>query len=331
MPRATIYDIARIANVSASTVSRVINNKPTVKPQTRERILQILKENNYLPNETARSLVMHSSRIVGILISDIRTTHHTDGIYYMQREFSENNYSCLIYNTGRDETDWPQYFQSLGQRKVDAAILMGSIYQSQAVRDAIQLYLPNTPVVLCNGCLEGPNIYSLLVNEQEGVFNCVRHLHERGYKHPAFLYNQSTPSNESKRRGFEEGLAHFYPDCERIVEQTGHENHEIYDTTRRVLTEHPEIDSLVFSEDNQAFVGFRAITDLNRRIPDDIGVVGINNSAYAEMSIPTLTSLDNVLYDMSTTAVRNILALLSGQRISKKVIISTELVTRQST
>jgi len=83
----TIYDIAKKAGVSASTVSRVINNKPGIKKETRERIQKLLEESHYSPNEAARGLVNQASKIIGILISDIRTTHHTEGVYYMEREF----------------------------------------------------------------------------------------------------------------------------------------------------------------------------------------------------------------------------------------------------
>ena len=80
-----------------------------------------------------------------------------------------------------------------------------------------------------------------------------------------------------------------------------------------------------------AAVGLRALADRNLRVPEDVAVIGINNSDYAKLSIPTLTSLDNMLYDVSMTAARNILALLSGQRVSKKMLICTEIEERQST
>ena len=100
MEEVTIYDIAKLAGVSPSTVSRVVNGYPHVKKATRARVLKLLEEHHYVPNETARGLVSQSSKMIGILISDIRTTQHTDGVYYIERELSKQGYSCLIYNTG---------------------------------------------------------------------------------------------------------------------------------------------------------------------------------------------------------------------------------------
>ena len=88
MLNTTIYEIAEKAGVSTSTVSRVINNYPYIKKETREKVQKILKEFKYIPNDTARSLVNKSSRMIGVLISDIRTTHYTEGVYYIQQEFS---------------------------------------------------------------------------------------------------------------------------------------------------------------------------------------------------------------------------------------------------
>lgn len=327
----TIYDIAKMAGVSASTVSRVVNNKDNVSARTRARIMKLLAEHNYVPNEAARGLVMQSSHMVGVLITDIRTTQHTDGIYYIERELSAHGYSCLIHNTGRDESSWVSYIQAMSQRKIEALVLMGSIYQSEVVEEAIRLYLPSTPVVICNGYFSAPNVYGLVSDELNGVADCVALLKKKGRMHPAFLMNQITPSNEQKRLGFEAGMARFYPDTELIEMESGNRVSEIIQSTKDMMNQHPEIDAIIYSEDKLAMVGLRTLADLGKKVPDDVAVIGINNSDYAKLSIPTLTSLDNMLYDVSMTAARNILALLSGQRISKKMLICTEVVERQST
>ena len=327
----TIYDIAKMAGVSASTVSRVVNNKDNVSAKTRARIMKLLAEHNYVPNEAARGLVMQSSHMIGVLITDIRTTQHTDGIYYIERELSSHGYSCLIHNTGRDESNWVSYIQAMSQRKIEALVLMGSIYQSEIVEEAIRLYLPSIPVVICNGYFSAPNVYGLVSDELNGVTDCVALLAGKGRKHPAFLMNQITPSNEQKRLGFEAGMARFYPNAELIEVESGNKVTEIIQSTTDMMIQHPEIDAIIYSEDRLAMVGLRTLADLGKNVPNDVAVIGINNSDYAKLSIPTLTSLDNMLYDVSMTAARSILALLSGQRISKKMLICTEIVERQST
>lgn len=331
MQEVTIYDIAEMAGVSASTVSRVINNYPYVKKATRTRVLKLLEEYHYVPNETARGLVNQSSRMIGILISDIRTTHHTDGVYYIERELSKQGYSCLIYNTGVAEQEQARSIQMLSQRKVDAAVLMGSIYQTETVQKAIETYLPTTPVVICNGYLDSPNIYGLIADEQNGVMNCVKLLSEKNRRHLAFIVNHYTPSNRLKQIGFETGVQQYCGGEVGLILESGTSIQEIYDTTQALMRQHPETDGIVFSEDFLAAAGIRALIEMHLAVPDQVAVIGINNSQYAEICVPTLTSLDNMLYDLSLTAARNLIALLKNQRVNKKMMIYSEIVERQST
>lgn len=331
MQEITIYDIAKKAGVSASTVSRVLNDFPYVKPSTRAKVLKTIKENHYIVNETARGLKTQSSRMVGILLSDIRTTHHTDGVYYIQRILSQKGYSCLIYNTGTDEEEQVRYIRMLSQRNVDAAILMGSIYQTDAIRKAVRNYLPVTPVVICNGYLEAPNIYGLIADEQNGVCDCVRLLAEKGRKTLAFVVDHHTPSNRLKQRGFEEGIFRFYRGDSPLVVETSTSIQDVLDAVTHLKSSHPAVDGIIFAEDRLAVIGMRALSEMGFSIPDHVAVIGINNSQYAQICNPPLTSLDNMLYDLSLMASRNLIALMKGERINQKMMICSAIVERKTT
>ncbi len=330
MEEITIYDIAEKAGVSASTVSRVINNYPHVKPSTREKVMKLLKENNFTPNAAAQSLVTQSSKMVGILIADLRTTHHTDGIYYIEQELSKNGYSCLIYNTGTDPKAQAQSLISLSKKNIDAVVLMGSIYQNRYVADAIKKYLPAIPVAICNGYLDGKNIYGVVSDELNGVSECVKLLVERGKNNIAFILNHRTPSNDDKIRGFNLGFD-SYSNGSKYILETGDSSEDIEEKTLRLLDEHPDINAIIFVEDYIAMIGMHAIISSGRHIPEDISVIGINNSRYAAIYNPPLTTLDNMLYDTSITTVRNLLMVLNGEHASKKMIIGTYVKERQST
>lgn len=331
MREVTIYDIAEKAKVSASTVSRVINNKPGVKRATKARIMKIVEEYHYVPNETARGLVRQSSKIIGILLSDIRTMHHTDGVYYMERELTKQGFSCLIYNTGVLEQEQTDFIRVLSQRKVEAAVLMGSIYQTDAIKEAIQTYMPTTPVIIFNGYLDLPNVYGMVADEQNGVFNCVKYLADKGRKQLAFMIDNKTPSGCLKRIGFESGVHEFCEGNAPMVIETHTDIQSEYDATYQLLLKHPEIDGIIYSDDLLAMVGLRVLADMHIAVPDRVAVIGINNSKYAEISIPKLTSLDNMLYDLSITGVRNIMALLQGEHVNKKMILCSKIVAREST
>ncbi|MBR2282127.1 MAG: LacI family DNA-binding transcriptional regulator [Spirochaetales bacterium] len=328
----TIYDIAAKAGVSASTVSRVINNYPYVNKETRAKVLKVLAENNYVQNEAARSLVTQNSKMAGILIADVRTTHHTEGVYYVEHEFSNNGYSCLIYNTGTDPENQAKYIQILSQRKVEAVVLMGSVFQNSTVQNAIMVYLPNTPVAICNGYMDGPNIYGVTADEYGGVMKAVKLLAGKGRKKLAFISNHITPSNQSKIDGFKDGLRLYCNAAEPIVmEVDSGDILEFEKATLQLLKNHPDTDAIIFSEDYIALAGLHSLCNIGIKVPEQVAVVGLNNSKYAEISNPSLTSIDNMLYDTSLIAVRNVLEVLRGGHVNRRMSIGSDIVERSST
>src|SRR5690606_19568193 len=135
---------------------------------------------NYSPNEAARGLVTQASKIIGILVDDIRTIHHTDGAYIIERELVKLGYCCIIFNTGTDEASKANYINILKRRRVEGAVLIGSSFQVKAVEQAIKKYLSDTPIVMANGYLDLPNVYGILADEQNGVANCVKLLFDKG-------------------------------------------------------------------------------------------------------------------------------------------------------
>lgn len=327
----TIYDIATIANVSPSTVSRVVNKYPYVKKATRDKVLKVLKENNYVPDETARGLVTQSSKMIGILISDIRTTHHTDAIFALERELAKKGYCCIILNTGSAAADQVSAIKQLSQRKVDAAILIGSVYQTEAVGDSITRYLPTTPIMMLNGYLEATNVYGLIADEKQGVYDVVRLLAKKRRKNLAFIVDKYTPSNLSKIEGFKEGMQKYCGGSEPIIVKSEEETGGTYGATIRLFDENPEINGIIYAEDMIAFAGIRALMDAKLLVPEAVAVVGINNSQYAVNSIPTLTSLDNMIYDMSKTLIKNMIFVMMDREVPHLITMKTKIVEREST
>ena len=328
----TIYDIAEKAGVSASTVSRVINNYPYVNKETRAKVLKVIAESNYIKNDSARSLATQSTKMAGILIADVRTTHHTEGVYYVEHEFSKNGYSCLIYNTGTDPDQQAKYIHLLSQKKVEAVVLMGSVFQNVTVQNAIMVNLPNTPVAICNGYLDGQNIYGVTSDEHGGVMNSVKLLASKGHKNFVFITNKLTPSNQEKVNGFIDGLKLYVEGgSSEVIEIKSGEVTDFEETTRQVMRSKPDTDAIIYSEDFIAIAGLHALYEMGINVPGQVAVVGMNNSRYAQISNPALTSIDNMLYDTSLIAVRNLLEVLKGERVNHKMSIGSEVVERSST
>lgn len=326
----TIYDIAKEAGVSASTVSRVINNKPGIKASTRDRVNRLLKKYNYSPNETARGLVNQATKIIGILLADIRNVHHTDGAYYIERELAGLGYCCIMFNTGTDDRSKAEAIERMEKRRVEGAVLIGSTFQTESVKKSIERHLSNVPIVIANGYLDLPNVYGVLADEKQGVSSCVRLLVNRGKKNLAYVNNDDTASARLKQQGFKEEM------CSQKLRPVGVYNANAtyqggYEVTRRIMEEHPETDGIIYAVDLLAAAGLRALWDLQLEVPRQVAVVGIDNSVYGELCNPKLTSLDNKLTDMSIQSAQILISQLRGGLSPKQIILPSSLVERETT
>jgi len=329
----TIYDIAREAGVSASSVSRVLNDKPGVNRAMREKIQGLLKKYNYAPASALRSGAEGSSHLVGILVADIRAQHHIRGAYHIANELSRHSYYSMILNAGDNDETGAFSLQLMSQRHVEAVVLMGSIFQTDAIRQAIEAYLPTTPIFMMNGFINLPNVYGVLTDERSGIADCVALLQERGRKNIAFLVDRPTPSSLLKTEGFIQGMAAYgMKERDLWIYRGVPATHEGgYQTAGEALREHPEIDGLICSQDIIACGALCALHEAERRVPEEVGVIGVDNSDYGRICTPTLTSLDNMIFDSSVTIAHKLIDCLNGLPSNQRTMLLTSIVEREST
>ena len=328
----TIYDIAKIAGVSASTVSRVANNKPGIKEETRQQIQALLDQYDYRPNETARGLVNQSSRMIGILITDIRYEHHVDIAYHIEKEMEKHGYCSLILNTGLSDEKKAQAITVLSQRRVDGAILVGSTFQCDAVKQALASRMEGKPVVITNGYLDLPNVKGVLVNEKEGIEDCVSLMAKKGHKKLAFVLPNRTPSNLSKEKGFVSGMeALGFSRDELWIYSAPTTLEDGRRITEQILQEHPDVEGIIYGEDLSAVSGIRTLLDKNIPVPEQVAVIGVDNSRYCDICYPRLTSLNNKMVEMSFEAARILLDELEGRKNPEKIMLFSGIVEREST
>lgn len=335
----TIYDIAKQAGVSASTVSRVINGKPGIKESTREKVKKLLEENSYTPNAAARGLVMQSSRFIGILIEDIRVSHHTDSAYVISQEMMASGYTCITLSTGTEPEQKAKYIEILGQRQVEGAILVGSMFSSEDVKESIKKHLPDIPIVLVNGTMDLPNVYSILIHEEQGLQECVKYLMEQGRRNICYMQDLDTPANEKKLRGFcnEMKLSGIPEERWKIVTAPGTSaspNDSLargYESAEKILSQYPDTDAVLCATDLLAIGCMQYLRERNISIPDRIAVMGVDNSLYGRVCTPTLSTLDNKLVELSRNAAHVLQDVLDGRSTSRKIMLFTDLILREST
>lgn len=327
----TIYDIAAKAGVSASTVSRVINGRSGIGKATRERVEAILKETGFVIDEGARSLVSQKSHMVGILVSDIRNQHHIEGAYMILRRLQEEGYVSLLLNAGESPEEKAECIRILARRKIDALVLVGSAFECPEVEAAIAAHMSSIPVVFQNGSFTLANVHSALAAEDRGTEEAVDHLYEEGRRRIAYVNNADTASNRRKIAGYRRAMARhgldplIVPSCREDSGEAGGE------ATASILANHPDVDAIIFSIDITAVGACRYILDSGRCIPDDIAVIGTDDSPYARLANPRLTSIDTKLQKLSDICCDMLLGALEGRgEDQSKAYVEASLSVRET-
>ena len=334
----TIYDIAKLAGVSASSVSRVINDKPGVNPETRRKIKALLEDNSYVPNDIARGLVTRNSRLVGILVPEAYSIHLMEGAYHITGRLSEVNYGTVIIKTGCTPSECAEGIRSIGERNVDAVVLMGSRYANEKVAGAIRQFMEKKPVFVLNGEITGPNVYSVISDESGGVCSCVNFLAGKGRRRIVYISDaMDRPSSFQKKQGFLRGARAAGICGEEDPESLIYEgrNNDIdsgEEIMERILQEHPDTNGLICATDMLACGAVRTLHRKGIRIPDRISVIGVDNSSFALACYPKLTSLNNMILESGDEIASKLIASLEGRKPrASKIMLLTEIVEREST
>lgn len=327
-----IYDIAKLAGVSYATVSRVINNKEDVKQETRERIQKILDENDYLPNSFARGLSKSGMKLIGILLIDVRNIHHSNTAFHIENEFAKLGYTSIIAGCGLDFTKQEEYLRVMAGRNVDGLVLIGSRFQNDNTRKNIKKYFSDKPVVIANGYLDLPNVCGIVDEERKAVADVVDLLVSKGHSNIAFVNDYVTFSAQEKEAGFMDGIErngilynennirHIKTDLEASLKES-----------EKLFKMNKSISAVIYSEDLMAVGGVKACNNLNLNIPEEMCIIGFNNSIYSDISSPRITSIDNKMYDLGAKCTDALYSMLKGDAVETVVRIIPELVVKETT
>lgn len=329
----SIYEVAQRAGVSIATVSRVINNSSSVRPETRERVEAALRELNYRPNAIARSLVVNATHTIGILSSDVRDSYYANAIYILEQEFRKLGYHVILCNTGGGLDKKKRYLSLLLEKQVDGMILVGSIFKEKNGNPHILEASTVVPIVMLNGSLDGDNIYSVVCDDRKGVFKVVENLVQRGHKKIAYVYDVDSFSGLAKLEGFMTGMSSMnLPVKPEWIVQTK----SGLDGGRQALDrlEAEIIDecctAVIASEDILAAGVLKGLAAKSIKVPDNVMVFGYNDSLIAKCTTPELSSVDNKVGDLAKEAAKMLYQVLQGEEISNRKTIIPELVFRES-
>lgn len=319
-----IYDIAKEAGVSIATVSRVINNKGTVTEATRKKVEAVLEKSGYTPSAIARGMVSKSMRTIAVLTVDIRVPHYAQQAYTIEQEFSRRGYEVILCNTGGGVEATIRYLRAVMEKQVDGIILVGSIFSSIGRDERVMTLLRHVPVVLSNGRLGLANASSVCLDDEAGAALAVEHLVRQGRRELWYVKDLPTAGAIAKRDGFLKA-------CEkhgvrgRVLEapfsvEGGRQ------AAKALLSSCRMFDGIVCGEDETAVGVVKGLQSAGLRVPRDAAVTGYNNSLYAHMCEPRLTSVDNKPEQVALMCVKMLEGMMDGEPGGRIEIFTPELV-----
>ncbi|GFP27828.1 LacI family DNA-binding transcriptional regulator [Candidatus Hakubella thermalkaliphila] len=326
----TIKDLAKMANVSVATVSRVINKSGYVSPELTRRVGQAIAESGYQVNALARSLKTAKTHTIGLIIADISNPFFTSVIRGVEDIAYKHGYNLILCNTDENLEKEKLYLQVLRGKMVDGLIISPAVTKSEGIRELLRRH-PN--VVFMDRKVEEPEVICARVDNVKGTKMAIDYLLQLGHKDIAII---SGPLNVTsgveryqgyvaalKEAGLEPRLQHTKIGTFR--QESGYKlAQELLDLERRP--------SALFVANNVMTIGaLLAIRERGLSIPDDISVVGFDDMDWAVLANPPLTTVAQPTYEMGVKAMELLIRQMHKEKIDQKeILLSPELRVRES-
>lgn len=328
----TIADIARIANVSKATVSRVINHKSQgVSPETTERILKIINEVGYLPNTLARSIVVDETKTLGLVIPDITNPFFPQMVRGIIHYANAQGYTVFLCDSGNDPLTEEKHVMSLIEKRVDGLILASSAAAESASLQALQHY--GVPVVQVDRIV-GSSSASVTIDNRKGMSEATRYFIEKGHRHIAYLGGPKGVSTATQRfDGYLDALSAAGLEQERDLIRAGEFTIASgAQMMEEVYSRHPEITAVIACCDLIAIGAVKALIHHGVQVPKLCEIIGFDGIELADVFDPSISTVRQPVDEMAEEAAKLLIGIVTGAITSNRhVVFEPSLFLRDTT
>jgi DNA-binding LacI/PurR family transcriptional regulator len=328
----SLSKVAEKAGVSTATVSRVINNSPSVNPETRLKVQQVIRELKYSPNRVAQRLRNRnvSSNLLGVLIPDIQNPFYVEVLRGIEDVAYENKYALIMCNFAQDQRKEMFYLDILQSESIDGLIAAPTNEHDQKV---INLVRKGLPIVCVDRGLSGVDVDVVLVENRVGAFSAVDHLVKSGYKRIAYISGlPQIPSSQQREQGYLDALVANGLPIDRNLIKYGDSRHESGVKLCEELLSLPDPPNAIFAGNNLVTLGaLETIHKKGLKIPGQVAIIGFDDMYWSISLNPPLTAVRQPAYEIGKRAAEQlILRIKDPKRSTVSVILKTELMIRSS-
>ena len=323
----TISDVARRANVSIATVSRVLNGTTPVQPEKADRVRLAMEELQFVPRHAARVLASQRTNTIGLVLPEISGAFFSPMLKGIEAGAHEDGYDLLVYSTQQTKTTR----RRVGEHNTDGLLIFTN---SLAAQELQRLYAINFPVVLLHQSPpDSLHIPVITIENKDGAVMLVTHLIEQ-HGRRQILYLRGPEGHEDsvwRERGYREALeAHNIPFDPDLVAPGGFDDEEAFASIQQLLQEGRVFDAVFAGDDDAAIGVIRALRLAGRIVPQDVPVVGFDDIPFARYLSPALTTVRAPIEQVGREAVRQLVRQLNGGQAQALTLMRTELVIRES-
>ncbi|MYL53851.1 substrate-binding domain-containing protein [Pontibacillus yanchengensis] len=328
---ATIKDVAKTANVSISTVSRVLNNSGYTSQETKDRVYQAVEKLKYQKNMVAAAMINKHTATLGLIIPDIKNIFYGDLTRSVEDTAHKYGYNVILCNTDNDLNKEREYVEFLIQKGVDGIIFSTPEVEDRNIKELVKAK-PELPVIVLGSEVSGVKVDEVLVNNFQGAYMATEHLIELGHENIGYISGQPQSYSTSERQqGYESALRDFgiepkphYVMKDEFKVESG------YQQGKEMLAREDR-PTAIFAGNDAIGVGvYQAARELELRIPEDVSVVGFDDSQYAEIVYPTLTTVRTPIVQMGDKAVQLAVQLSEDERNFKETITFEPTLTERN-
>lgn len=322
-----IQEVAKKANVSVATISRVLNNSPYVKNETRERVLDAIKELNYSPNLSGRILRRNETKIVLVLLPTISNPFYSKAVTGIRHTADKLGYLILICNTESDAKKEMEYLNLLKFKQADGAIMMSK----ESDIEKLEEIGASHPIVQCFEYRKSDKLSYVSVDNEQAAYEAVKYLIELGHKRIGLVgCDTKYPSAEQRESGYKKALrdANIEIDSDLII-RGDYGFRSGYNCAGKLVEQKP---TAIFAiSDMQAIGVTKALKGMGLKVPEDISVVGFDNVTFSEIYDPGITTVSQPTYNMGSKAMDILIGELKGEsKAPQQIIMKHELIIRES-
>jgi LacI family transcriptional regulator len=325
---ASIGDVARRAGVSAATVSRVFNGTKYVAPDLEERVRAAVAELDYEPYGPARALRQQRVRVWAVIIADVENPFFTSVVRGIEDVAYTNGYRLVLCNSDEDVTKETEYLDiALRERMAGVVIAAASTSESKVDR----LTESGIPVVAIDREVESSSVNSVMVDNRGGARAATAHLLDNGWERIGCIVGPTRVSTSNQRLdGYRRALTERGHSVDKsLVRRADFRVEGGYKAARSLLERADPPDALFVANNLMTLGALHAVEDVGRAVPDDLGIVGFDDSPAADLIRPRLTVVAQPTYQIGQRAGQ---LLLTGadDSFTRHEVLSTELIVRDS-